>query len=469
MVYFVTQDSLGFLWFITDNGLNRFDGYSFRSWSYKASDPASLSIGQYWGLTEDKNGVLWIAGTTSRALYSFNPRQEKFSVYRNEPGNNNSLNASELLEVVAEANGMIWVGTTYGGLDKFDPQTKTFTHFLHSEKDTTSIYSNRVFSFVKDENKPGILWIIDVNTLGLDCFNSKTGKVIRHFNFPFSPSLYNSYLQAIHDINPDGGVTEMKNGHIWMGSNDSGIFGFNAHTQQFIFIPITRPCHSSYHAPGFNYVKEDDAGNLWTINDNNEVVYYDMSERKFYFLPIQQNNTEPMRRASLIFQDRSHKIWICTNNGLLTIDSRQKDFFCYRHETNESSAGLSDFIWGLHRTRQGDFLVGTSSGIDRFDSKTKSFSHFPLIERGKDINASPRVTIMQDSKGIVWFGGLNGIVSYNPFTKKSRRYQLHNDSSDIRNVLTIGIAEGKNGKYWATNYGRGFYSFDTASGICPGN
>ena len=135
-------------------------------------------------------------------------------------------------------------------------------------------------------------------------------------------------------------------------------------------------------------------------------------------------------------------MWFCTNNGLLTIDTRQKDFFCYRHDPNENSA---DFIYGLYRTRQGDFLVGNESGVDRFDSKTKSFSHFPLIERGKDINAAATVAIMQDSKDIVWFGGVAGIASYNPFTKESRQYHLHNDSSDIRNELTIGIAEDKNG------------------------
>src|SRR6185436_13771271 len=83
-VWYVTQDSLGFLWFITRNGLNRFDGSSFRSWSYKANDSNSLSIGQYWGLTEDKNGVLWIAGTTAQVLYSFDSKQEKFSVYRHQ-------------------------------------------------------------------------------------------------------------------------------------------------------------------------------------------------------------------------------------------------------------------------------------------------------------------------------------------------------------------------------------------------
>ena len=94
-------------------------------------------------------------------------------------------------------------------------------------------------------------------------------------------------------------VTEMKNGHIWMGSNDNGIFGFNAITQQFVFIPTSRKCYSSEHLDGFYHVKEDDTGNLWTMNDNNEVVYYDMAAKKFYFLPMSfpRASRQSMRKA----------------------------------------------------------------------------------------------------------------------------------------------------------------------------
>jgi streptogramin lyase len=169
--------------------------------------------------------------------------------------------------------------------------------------------------------------------------------------------------------------------------------------------------------------------------------------------------------ASIIYQDRSHKIWFCTNNGLLTIDARQKDFFCYRHNSGDNFGAYSDFITALYRTHQGDFLVGTFSGVDKFDSKTKSFSHFPLIEHGKDFNVVGREIIMQDSKDIVWFGGgVADIASYDPSTKKSRQYHLHNDSFDIRNARTTGIAEDKNGKYWAANLGAGLYNFDPVSG-----
>ena len=85
-VCYVTQDSLGFLWFITDVALNRFDGYSFRSWSYNARDPNSLRVDAYEGLTEDRNGVLWIAATVPQGLYSFNPKQENFFNYRYQRG-----------------------------------------------------------------------------------------------------------------------------------------------------------------------------------------------------------------------------------------------------------------------------------------------------------------------------------------------------------------------------------------------
>jgi len=113
LVWHVTQDSRGFLWFITDMALNRFDGYSFRSWSYNARDPNSLRIGEHQGLTEDKNGILWMSGVVPQGLYSFDPKREKFINYRHQPGNSNSPAWGDVNQVQADANGMIWAATRF--------------------------------------------------------------------------------------------------------------------------------------------------------------------------------------------------------------------------------------------------------------------------------------------------------------------------------------------------------------------
>jgi ligand-binding sensor domain-containing protein len=276
-------------------------------------------------MAEDARGVLWIGGS-STGLYSFDPLTEKFVNYRPQAGNKNSLISESVWTLVTDYKGVVWVGTS-NGLDKFDPVTKSFTHFQHAKKDPTTIRSNKIFGLVKDESDPDILWIVHQETLGIDCFNIQTGKVIRHFNFPFTDPLYSSYFQLLSHLNPDLNVFGMKNGNIWIGSNDYGIFGFNARTGQYSVIKMKKPCNSPDHIMGFYHVAEDAESNLWTTNDNNEIVYYNNAASKFYFYPVKESNIRFKETASVIFPDKSSKIWICTNDGLLTVDARQKKIF----------------------------------------------------------------------------------------------------------------------------------------------
>ena len=127
-VYCITQDRNGFIWVVTDMALNRYDGYSFRSWTYDPKDNNSISTGFYSGLTEDINGVLWIPSEV-RGLYSFDPYREKFTHYLHQPGNDNSLLDDKVYAVEADPDGTIWISTAKG-LDNFDPRKKNiYTHY----------------------------------------------------------------------------------------------------------------------------------------------------------------------------------------------------------------------------------------------------------------------------------------------------------------------------------------------------
>src|SRR4029453_544075 len=111
-VWWATQDKHGFLWFMTDNSLYRFDGYSFRSYS-NDFDAKSIRRGEYWGLSEDKDGKLWIPGYW-QGLYSYDPYHEKFRQYRPQKNNPQSLSTIGTNAVAVDGNGDVWVGTVRG-------------------------------------------------------------------------------------------------------------------------------------------------------------------------------------------------------------------------------------------------------------------------------------------------------------------------------------------------------------------
>src|SRR4030095_15039063 len=107
-VYWAAQDKHGFLWFMSDNILNRFDGYSFRAYSNNF-DAKSIRRGQYWGISEDNDGKLWIPGYWQE-LYSYDPYQENFNQYRPQKNNQQSLSTILTTAVAVDGNSDIWVG-----------------------------------------------------------------------------------------------------------------------------------------------------------------------------------------------------------------------------------------------------------------------------------------------------------------------------------------------------------------------
>src|SRR4030095_2358316 len=472
-VYWAKQDRNGFMWFITDVALNRFDGYSFRSYGYRPDDANSISTDMYYGLVEDKDGTLWIP-SSSQGLYSFDPYQEKFIQYRHQPGNNNSIAKNWITAMDMEDDSIIWMAMPFSGgsrdpgLDKFDLKRKSFTHF--SFNDSTGLPRKYVLCLVSDEGKKsndgqGKLWILNGgprNNTGMDLFNTRTGKILNHYDFPFPSNL------AQHAIKTDAIKTET----IWIGSDDYGIYGFNTVTRKFTIIKPGHPCRSvAWHINGHNEtnligeyvnnyypVMEDHAGNLWTTNDDKEIVYYDRAAKKFYYQPIQRDKAD-FGGLPFFFEDRSHRVWVCTGNGLIAIDTKQKNIFVFRHDENDPKSISGNSIGTIYRAKNGPLFIGTDA-LDSFDKKTKSFFRFPVTDNGKKVRNDGVRIIYEDRRNNIWFTGSLGVVSYNRDTKKGRLYKFYSEDGPEKNDEIFGIVEDRKGRYWIPAYFSGLWSLD---------
>src|SRR5215510_3834421 len=143
-VFRMTQDKMGFLWFLTSNGLNRYDGYSFKIYDYNPLDSNSILSNDFYSLKPDQRGMLWM-NSESRGIYSFSPLTGLFHHYRNKPKNKNSLASDQTQDLVTDKKGNVWIATM-SGLDKLDPVTNSFTHYVHSDNDKSGISHNNIFS-----------------------------------------------------------------------------------------------------------------------------------------------------------------------------------------------------------------------------------------------------------------------------------------------------------------------------------
>ena len=159
----ILQDSTGFLWFATLDGLNRYDGYSFKVFKPVANDTTSISSNRILCLFQDSYGKIWI-GTLGGGLNEYNPITETFTRYMHNPADENSLSNNDVYDITEDDEGILWIATYGGGLNRFDRNTHQFTAYKHNPSNLNSIGSNQVRVVSKD--KFGNLWI-GVNEGGL--------------------------------------------------------------------------------------------------------------------------------------------------------------------------------------------------------------------------------------------------------------------------------------------------------------
>ncbi len=285
-------------------------------------------------------------------------------------------------------------------------------------------------------------------------FNTTTGKVVEY---------YTMFAYANQDWypNPSFISSDIKSNVIWFGRDNFGITWLDIQSGSFILSPLQRP--GNYQL-GFSPLLEDNDGDIWTTNDNNEILYYDMKHNWWYFHKVDIKVATFYGESPFIYQGKGNRIWISTDNGLITIDKDEKPFYtCQYLASNPLSLSGND-ITNIRRSKYGQFFA-ISGFVSVFDESTKTFSPLELPADIIDEHVIGIANSYEDKNGIIWFTGAIGIISYDPRTKASRKYQLHDDSGSLNRGGGYGsMVEDKNGNYWLATWNQGFCTFDPITG-----
>jgi ligand-binding sensor domain-containing protein/two-component sensor histidine kinase len=449
-VYEVIQNNKGFLWFLTGNGLNRYDGYNFKIYSYDPADSNSLAGGQFYSLVQDKNGLLWFNSETE-GIYSFNPVTEKFFHYGSNKKDINSLMDDATQGLVADKAGNIWIATQ-SGLDKLDPRTNTFTHITHQQNKETSISNNFISAITIDEDEN--LWLVTAEP-GLDYFNTQTQKLIKHFNFGSSSNPIEDW--NIHAYGANAG----RNGNVWIGSRIDGLYCYNTRTKKITHYQYEKNNPYSLSDNGVYKAYEDKNGNLWLATDaaGGSIEFYDHTSGRFYHKPI-----DDIQYLDFL-EDNSGKIWIGTMNGIYTCSPPLKKFESYSHVKGDKNTLSGNAVYSFLRDHYGNMLMGANT-VNIFDSVTKKFTPLGLNDLSGLLLQNCYVwNLYQDSKNILWIATIFGLFSYDPVTKAQRWYRFDDkDSTSLGASSCTGIIEDSKGRYWVTTWGGGLEAFDPVSG-----
>ncbi len=124
-VYCILQDKNGFMWFGTQDGLCRYDGYQFKIYRNDFKKPTTISDNYILSILEDRAGFLWV-GTLGGGLDKFDPNNDTFTRYEHQPDNHQSISSNEVKCIYQDHWGNLWIGTNGGGLNEFDPQKGSF-------------------------------------------------------------------------------------------------------------------------------------------------------------------------------------------------------------------------------------------------------------------------------------------------------------------------------------------------------
>jgi ligand-binding sensor domain-containing protein/signal transduction histidine kinase len=431
------QDNLGFLWIGTQDGLNRFDGYSFKVFQHDPNDPDALSSGEILSMFEGADGALWIG--TDAGLNRYDPISGKFKHWVHDDQNPASLANNVVQAIYQDPQGTLWIGTQ-GGLDQFDPATNQFIHIRMPDRPTGSDNEDAINALFEDGHHT--LWI--GTNRGLIRLGIAGQKFQRYLN--------ESGNDSSLSFDEVSSISEDQDGMLWIGTH-LGLNRLDPSSGNF-----KRFLHSDLDPRSLvddfvqvTYV--DRAGEIW-IGTRKGLDRFDPVDQGFTH--YQNDPTDPTSLSNnvvdSIFEDRGGVLWIGTNTGGLNEHDRSQDQFAYYHHVNTDPTSLGgDVIFPILPTPSGKIWIGTyQAGLDLFDPATGRAEHFRHDPANPGSLFDDTVlSLFLDKDGTLWIGTQHGMDKLLPAS--SQFFHYFNTAADPKSIpfgSVYAIYQDHQSTYW---------------------
>ena len=423
-VFAILQDRHGFMWFATQGGLNKYDGYRITQYRHDPKNPNSLgedfivllfedrrggiwagsadgtlnrldpdsgSFSHYrlprsiWAAAEDSHGVVWVGGMTS--LHRLDPGAAAFRDY--DLGENLFRGAGGIRAIHPDPGGTLWLGTDFG-LIQFDPATGAGLRYVRNSPDRRQYDTRPVIASGKLGKPP-----LNTGQSAGNSFDRSTELFVRGWGMTPDPS-------GVDTVFSDPG------GSVWLGTF-SGIHVFNSRDGKPAFLRNDPADSHSLSANEIWSIAQDREGNLWVGVKGGGVNR--LSERATRFGAWRHDPADPNSLAAdnvrAIAGDRNGSVWLGTYTaGVDRFEPSSGKFVHYSHDPKNSGSLDHDQVYSVYEDRSGTLWVGTPSGINRHDPMSAAFKHFPLPPEVQ----GPLYYFLEDRAGRFWFGGWGGLL-----------------------------------------------------------
>lgn len=486
----IVQDKDGLVWFATGDGLNRFDGTTFRVFKNNPDDPHSISGNYVKTVFRDREGTIW---TSSRSgLNEYIAEKDHFKRHTPLPDKNGSGN--DVSDISQARDGSLWVSLNGSGFASFNKRTGKFVYF--NEQNLPGLSTNSILNVLEDSQ--GMLWL-GTRESGIEVFkigpNRKPVKVDLNFqNIPLTRinSIYEDHLHNIWIASAKGlifykrdeskfyvlhlagnyksdiylSLQENRRGQLLIGVQDGGLFSLDLsqvksrNPEAFSFEKVNDSQNEGITRRSVQSIYMDRDDNIWLGTYGEGVYLISSIPEKFrnFEKKIQDSRAESYLRYYGMCIDKDGYLWLGTDgDGIYKTKSSGEVIRHYAADSRAAAGSLTDgAIIAAHRGRDDQLWFGTySKGLFLYNPPRDSFTQYANIPGDPTSLAKNDVrVIFEDRKGNIWVGtNGGGLARLDKKTGKFANYVTTNSSINSNDVRAI--AEDQKGNLWIGTYGGG--------------
>ncbi|MET3132150.1 signal transduction histidine kinase/ligand-binding sensor domain-containing protein/CheY-like chemotaxis protein [Oxalobacteraceae bacterium GrIS 1.11] len=491
----IVQDRQGFMWFGSQAGLSRYDGYRVLTYKNSRAEPDSLADNWVRVLHLDRAGRLWVG--TDGGLDRFDPSSHGFTHFTPQRAGKRGNGDRHVRAIVDDGAGGLWLATA-DGLQHFDPASGRFTLWQHQAGDATSLASDDVNALALDG--AGRLWL--GTSAGLDMLAPGARRFEHHAIDPAAPVAKPGGVQALlvdkgqnlwigmldgvqrwslagagapgqrrrfgakEGIKASriGNLYQDEDANIWIGSNAEGVYRWLPARDRFVQY---RHLDNDSHSLADNQVSalyRDRLGTFWVGTWYNGVSRVDLASGGFARLVkgARQSDTQSDNKVRAIADAGPDQLWLGTNAGLNHYDVASGASQLYRLNPGALANVRDDQVSALWRGAGDSLWVGSRTGLHHFDTRSKRYSTLRFT-RGDPDSDSIR-GLFGDRAGILWVSSRGGLHRFDPASKAFHTYR-HDpaDSASLADNVVRPVLEDSRGALWVGTF-NGLDLLDRASG-----
>lgn len=482
----ILKDHMGFMWFGTEDGLDRYDGYTFTHFKHNYNNKASITDNYVLALLEDRAHYLWVG--TNSGLERFDREKKKFIHYRLSQtvfevnaifqdrnnriwlgtgqglfllninkgtwrplfkGNSTSLKTAFINQVTEDNDGWLWIGTD-NGLYHYNPDNGESVSYIHQNKNNNSIGSDDIRAIYKDSKSN--IWI-GTHGGGVALYNRKNNAFI---NFKNNPRNSNSVCH--NDILS---ISEGRDGKIWIGTENGGISVFDYPANKFECYRFDIKDNFSLSNNSVYCFYKDDIGNIWIGTYAGGINFLPRYGDKFSSYRQIANSANSLSNNNVLAiagdNNKDLNIWVGTDGGGLNLFNRaKKTFVHYLHSDKNPNTISNDFVMTIVPIDNNRVAIGYHmGGFDIFNKKTGVFEHhLPEPGNTNSLSISDVNNMYLDREGNLWIGTWKG--GLNCYHIKTGHFTIYrnnpNDSNSLCSDIVSAVFEDKMGNIWVGTY-----------------